>query len=102
MAWTDLKRPHAGQLFKIVFYLDPFPVLLRGWGHGLNIHKSTINKKAYVSVLITLTVRSFLTFLKHCTTRTESLIDLLSAQSIKMEIQMIFTKIISSFILFLE
>lgn len=82
MAWTDLKCPHAGQLFKIVFYLDPFPVLLRGWGHGLNIHKSTINKKAYVSVLITLTVRSFLTFLKHCTTRTERLIDLLSAQSI--------------------
>lgn len=64
MAWTDLKCPHAGHLFKIVFYLDPFPVLLRGWGHGLNIHKSTINKKAYVSVLITLTVRSFLTFSK--------------------------------------
>lgn len=64
MAWTDLKCPHAGQLFKIVFYLDPFPVLLRGWGHGLNIHKSTINKKAYISVLITLTVRSFLTFSK--------------------------------------
>lgn len=82
MAWTDLKCPHAGQPFKIVFYLDPFPVLLRGWGHGLNIHKSTINKKAYVSILNTLTVRSFLTFLKHCTTRTESLIDLLSAQSI--------------------
>lgn len=79
MAWTDLKCPHAGQLFKIVFYLDPFPVLFRGWGHGLNIHKSTINMKAYVSVL---TVRSFLTFLKHCTTRTESLMDLLSAQNI--------------------
>lgn len=73
------------KLFSILnfeLYLDPFPVLLRGWGHGLNIHKSTINMKAYVSVLITLTVRSFLTFLKHCTTRTESLIDLLSAQSI--------------------
>lgn len=55
------------KLFSILnfeLYLDPFPVLLRGWGHGLNIHKSTINKKAYVSVLITLTVRSFLTFSK--------------------------------------